>query len=117
MQNSNKPLTVEEYINACPLEHRAALFELRARILEAMPNGKEKISWQMPTFTYNGHNIIHFALHAKHIGIYPGGECVEVFKNELTDYKTSKGAVQIPLTKPVPYNIIINFINFNLQNL
>ena len=59
----------------------------------------------MPTF-WKGRNIIHFAQMKHHIGIYPGGEAVEVFADRLKGYKTSKGAIQIPNDKDLPLDLI-----------
>ena len=45
----------------------------------------ETINYKMPTFRLNG-NVIHFAMFKNHVGIYPGAETIEHFKNDLTDY-------------------------------
>lgn len=46
--------------------------------------------------TRQGHNLIHFAAQKNHLGIYPGEKAMEHFGPRLTEYKTSKGAVQFP---------------------
>ena len=63
------------------------------------------MSWQMPTF-WQGENLIHFAAFKNHIGIYPGGEATTVFAERLTDYKVSKGTIQLKFNKPIPYDLI-----------
>lgn len=42
----------------------------------------------------------------KHIGLYPGAKAIENFSDRLTEYKTSKGAVQLPYSKPLPLSLI-----------
>ena len=59
----------------------------------------------MPTY-WKKHNLIQFAAFKKHIGLYPGPEAVEAFADKLQDYKTSKGAIQIPYDKPLPLELI-----------
>ena len=59
----------------------------------------------MPTF-YMEKNIIHFAAFKTHIGIYPGAKAIEVFKEELQEYSTSKGAIRIPYQDPLPKKMI-----------
>ena len=49
----------------------------------------------MPTY-WKGQNLIHFAAHKNHLGIYPGAEAIKHFAPRLTNYKTSKGAIQFP---------------------
>ena len=60
-----------------------------------MHGAAEKIAWGMPTY-WRGRNLIHFAAHKNHLGIYPGAEAIEHFAPRLADYKTSKGAIQFP---------------------
>ncbi|MDR2091403.1 MAG: DUF1801 domain-containing protein [Clostridiales bacterium] len=91
---------------------RARLLEIYARIKAEMPDGAaEKISWGMPTF-WKGRNIIHFAAQKTHIGLYPGLEAVAFFADKLTEYKTSKGAVQFPNNKPLPIELIAEIAAF-----
>ena len=97
--------TVDEYIAQSPEELRGRLEALRAMILDEAPGAREKISWAMPTFELHG-NLIHFFAHSRHIGLYPGVEGVAAFQAELTDYKTSKGAIQLPLDRPLPEALI-----------
>lgn len=97
--------TIDEYISEQAEELQPILKKIREAIRSAAPKAQEKISWQMPTF-WQGENLIHFAAFKKHIGIYPGGEATTVFAERLTDYKVSKGAIQLPLSKTIPYDLI-----------
>lgn len=99
------PGTVDEYIAAQPEESRRFLEAVRGAIRAALPDARERISWSMPTY-WKGHNIIHFAGFKKHIGLYPGPEAVVEFAEQLKEYKTSKGAVQLPLNRPLPLELI-----------
>lgn len=101
----NKPKTIEEYIVAQPEEAQPYLIQIRNTIHDAIPEASERISWSMPTF-WKGNNIIHFAAHKHHIGIYAGTEAVIVFGEELKPYKTSKGTIQIPYKEPLPLDLI-----------
>lgn len=110
----NKIGTIEEYINSFDEEIRPRLNELRQLILDIAPELKEKISWGMPTF-YMKKNIIHFAAHKKHIGLYPGPDAIVAFADRLADYQTSKGAIRIPNDKEFDKELIKDMILFNLQ--
>lgn len=100
-----KPNSIDEYIAAQPENIRPALQSIRETISQAVPEATEKISWQMPTF-WQGKNIIHFAAFKKHIGIYPGPEAIVHFSDRLTEYMTSKGAIQLPYDKSLPLQLI-----------
>lgn len=112
--SSAKIQTIDEYIAICSDDIQPKLQELRQIIKNAAHELTEKMSWQMPTFYYKG-NIIHFASHKNHIGIYPGAEAVEVFADRLKDYKTSKGAIQVPNDKDFDIELIQDIVKFNIK--
>lgn len=97
--------TIDQYISEQAEEVKPILNRIREVIRIAAPNAIEKMSWQMPTFWQN-ENLIHFATFKKHISIFPGGEATTVFADRLTEYKTAKGTLQLPLNKPIPYDLI-----------
>lgn len=105
---------IDEYIAQCPQEHQPKLNELREIIKKAAPQAEEKMAWAMPTFYLNG-NVIHFALAKKHIGLYPGGSGVNEFEDRLQGYVHSKGAIQLPLDKPLPKKLITDIVKFRVK--
>lgn len=107
-------ISIDEYIANFPADVQTILTELRQAIQKAVPEATEKISWGMPTFYLRG-NLIHFAAHKKHIGLYPGAEAIEYFIKDLETYKTSKGAIQLPLDKPLPLKLITKITKFNIE--
>lgn len=118
MENSNSVQTIDDYIAAFPAEVQMILQELRAVIHAAAPQALEKISYQMPTFYLQG-NLVHFAVHQRHIGFYPVPSGIEAFKEELASYHQGKGSVQFPLDRPLPYDLVRRIVEFraaeNLQ--
>jgi uncharacterized protein YdhG (YjbR/CyaY superfamily) len=106
--------TIDEYINLFSPEIQEILKTLRNVIKEAAPDSAEKISYQMPTFTLKGKNLIHFAAYKNHIGIYPTPNGIDSFKTELSVYKGGKGSVQFPIDKPLPYDLIIRIVKFRV---
>jgi uncharacterized protein YdhG (YjbR/CyaY superfamily) len=114
MENRTEINAVDEYIAQFAPEIRERLQALRAVIREAVPDAAEKISWRMPTFTLNG-NLVHFAAHKGHIGLYPGPEGIEAFRDRLSEYKSSKGAVQFPNDKPLPLGLVREIAVFRAE--
>lgn len=106
--------TIDEYIAQFPLEIQKTLQTARTVIREAAPDAQEKISWAMPTFALYG-NLVHFAANKNHLGFYPGANGIEMFKDRLQGYIWSKGAVQFPYNKPVPYELIAEIVRFRVQ--
>jgi len=104
--NCSKTLTpIDEYIASQPEKIQPYLHQIHNTILAALPDVQERISWRMPTY-WKEHNIIHFAAHKNHIGLYPGPEAIVHFSDRLKDYKTSKGAAQFPYDRKIPLKLI-----------
>lgn len=105
------PQTIDQYIAGFPEDVQQILQQIRQTIRAAAPEAQEAISYQMPTFKLHG-NLVHFAVHKKHIGFYPAPSGIEAFKEELAPFASSKGAVQFPLDQPIPYDLISKITAF-----
>lgn len=105
---------ISSYIRSCPEDRQDILREMRYIISRTAPEALETISYGMPTFKLNG-NLVHFALAKKHLGFYPGPKAIAAFKVKLTTYKTSKGAIQLPLAEPLPVALIESIVLFNVK--
>ena len=114
MLSSNQKFeTIDNYIKTFPRDIQKILNEVRGTIKAAAPKAEEAISYQIPTFKLNGY-LVHFAAFKNHIGFYPGSKAIEVFKKELKSYKSSKGAVQFPLDKPIPLPLIRKIVKYKV---
>ena len=112
--NKVKFNSIDEYIGLFPSEVQDILTTLRNVIKESAPGATEKISYQMPTFAMHG-NLVHFAAYKKYIGFYPTASGVAAFTDKLVEYKTSKGAIQFPIDKPLPYELIREIVQFRVD--
>lgn len=108
------PKTIDEYIGTQPEEIRPILVKACDTIRCAAPDAIEKISWRMPTF-WQGENLIHFAAFKKHLGVYPGDLTLTPFAEKLAGYHTTKGAIQFPYDKPIPYDLIAEITAFRVR--
>lgn len=106
--------TVDAYIAQYPEAVRVILESVRNVIREAAPQAQERIAYGIPTY-FNGENIIHFGAAKQHIGLYPSSSGVTAFADRLTDYHTSRGAIQFSFNKPIPYALIREITLFRVQ--
>lgn len=113
MEQTNIPTSIDEYILQFPQDVQEILKTIRKVIKEAAPYAEEKISYRMPTFVLH-RNLVHFAAFKNHIGFYPTSSGIANFKQELSGYKTSKGAVQFPIGKPIPYELISQIVKYRV---
>jgi uncharacterized protein YdhG (YjbR/CyaY superfamily) len=106
--------SIDEYMEGFPKSTQKMLSAMRKTIQSAAPNATEKISYAMPTFYLHG-NLVHFAGYKSHIGFYPAPSGLKNFEKEIATFKNSKGAVQFPLDKPLPIDLIKKIVRFRVQ--
>ena len=97
------------YFETFPIQTQEKLNELYVTLKIAFPNANEVFKYAMPTFCQKK-NLIHFAAYKNHIGIYPGPSVISDLANDLSKYKTSKGAIQLPLDKDLPKELIYKIV-------
>jgi uncharacterized protein YdhG (YjbR/CyaY superfamily) len=98
--------TVEEYIGSFPEDVQAVLREVRRRIRSVVPDAGETISYQIPTMTLGGKNLVSFAGWKNHISMYPVPDTDGAFGRELAPYLAGKGTVRFPLREPIPDGLV-----------
>lgn len=111
---TKKPENIDEYIGGFPNDIQEILEKIRMTIQKAAPEAKEKISYSMPAFDQNG-IVVYFAAFKNHFGLYALPTGHEVFKDELSSYKSGKGSVQFPFSKPIPYDLITRIVKFRVK--
>jgi uncharacterized protein YdhG (YjbR/CyaY superfamily) len=99
--------TVDEYLALVPEPARSTLEKVRATIRAAAPpEATEAISYGIPTFRHNG-ALVAFGAFTRHCSFFPmSASLVEEFKDELKNYRTSKGTIQFPVDKPLPSALV-----------
>lgn len=107
--------TIDNYVLAQSEEVRPSLLQVLSAIRAAIPDAQERISWSMPTF-WKGRSLIHVAAAVKHIGIYPGPEAIEAFRDRLKEYSISKGTVRLPLGAEMPLELVSDIARWCYDN-
>jgi uncharacterized protein YdhG (YjbR/CyaY superfamily) len=107
---------IDEYIALQPEDSHDGLQKIRQIIQGVAPKATETISYHMPAFKYHG-MLVGFANWKNHFGFYPwNGSTVKEFEKELTDYETSKGAIQFPKGKSLPVALIKKIVTARMQD-
>ncbi len=111
-----KVTPIDEYLAKVEPAKRKALERIRALAKKAVPEADETISYGMPTLKYQGKPFLGFDAHANHIGVYPySGHVIEMLSEKLRAYKTTKGAIRVPLETPIPERTLRAVIDCRLQ--
>ena len=107
---------IDDYLKKVAPAKREQLERIRLLAKEIVPDAEETISYKMPTLTYAGKAFLGFDAHANHIGIYPySGKVIPQLKDELQDYEVSKGAIRMPLDKPISKQLLKLLITTRLK--
>lgn len=106
--------TIDQYISEFWLETQNILNKIRKIIKSNAHEAQEAITYNIPTFKLNW-NLVHFAAFKNHIGFYPTPSWINQFKDELSQFKTSKWAIQFPLDKEIPYNLIEKMVKYRVE--
>jgi uncharacterized protein YdhG (YjbR/CyaY superfamily) len=100
------PETVDDYLARVPEPARSTLEKMRAAIRSVVPReAAETISYGIPAFRHKV-VIVWYAAFADHVSVFPTASVIEAFKDELAEFKTSKGTIQFPTDKPLPIALI-----------
>lgn len=112
----NKLQTIDQYIATLPEEAHKAMQEVRQAMQSVNPALEEGISYGIAAFKLDGKFLIYFAGYKKHIGIYPVPNDEPEFEKDFAAYKTSgKGAIQFPLNKPMPLELIKRIVKYRIK--
>jgi uncharacterized protein YdhG (YjbR/CyaY superfamily) len=101
------PETVDEYINAQPVETQSRLNELRAIFRAALPDAAEVIAYGMPTYKFDSGSM-YFGAAKRHVAIY--GSSTVALAEELLGNRQPKGTVRFPLDQPIPAELVTKLI-------
>jgi uncharacterized protein YdhG (YjbR/CyaY superfamily) len=105
--------TIDEYHLAYSGEALDRMRTIRKIIKEVVPDAEETISYQIPCFKYKGY-LIYYCAFPNHISLSnPYSDAFwEHFRADLEGYKTSKSAIRIPATKPLPEKLVQRIVTF-----
>jgi uncharacterized protein YdhG (YjbR/CyaY superfamily) len=79
-----------------PEPARSILEKMPAAIRSVVPReATETISYRIPAFRHNI-VLVWYAAFADHVRLLPMASVIEAFKNELAEFKTSKGTISLP---------------------
>ena len=111
-----KPNSIQEYFSWFTPEIQAKLQQMREILQQALPEAEEVISYHMPAFK-TSEVLVYYAAAKSHLGYYPTSSGVINFKEELSRYVTSKGAIQFPLDRALPKELIQKIVLFRLKEI
>ncbi len=116
-RHTGTPQSVDEYLASVPEPARSTLRRLRAAIRSAAPaQATETISYRMPAFRYQG-ILVWYAAFSDHCSLFPTAAVIAKFKDELSNFRVSKGTIQFPKDKPLPAALVRKLVKERIAQL
>src|ERR1700686_3692616 len=102
---------VDRYLASLEQPKRGTLEALRRTILDILPEAEECISYGLPAFRVQGKVIAGFAAFKNHLSYLPhSGSVFPELGDEIARYKTSSGALQFPVDRPLSKTLVRKLI-------
>jgi uncharacterized protein YdhG (YjbR/CyaY superfamily) len=105
---------VNQYIAQLPVDQQIALERVRQIIKTTVPEAQEYLSYKMPAYHFHG-MIGGFAAFKNHCSFFPwDSKTIDVFKDELTGFKTSAGTIQFTPEKPLSEELLQKILRYRV---
>jgi uncharacterized protein YdhG (YjbR/CyaY superfamily) len=112
---AEKFATVDDYIRSFPEDVQATLEEVRQTIRAVVPTADETISYDIPTFRLDGKYLIYFAGWKQYLSVYPVPSGDKAFERDIAPYRSGKGTLRFPFTKPIPFDLIQRLVALQVK--
>ena len=94
---------------------RKVLKELRKTIRAAAPMAEEKISYDIPLYTYRGH-LVGFAAFKKHCSLFVTNSSVpKRFAKELEPFTINHTTIQFQPENPLPAALVRKIVKVRIE--
>ena len=111
------PNTVDAYLASVPEPARSTLNKVRVVIRSVVPaETEEVISYRIPAFKYK-RVLVWYAAFADHCSLFPTASIIEKFRDELKDFRISKGTIQFPVDKPLPTALLKKMVKARVAEI
>ena len=98
---------VDDYLRSLEQPKRRTLETLRRTIVEIVPDAEQGLSYGVPAFRLQGKVVAGFAAFKNHLSYLPhSGSVLPELRQECAAYKTSSGALQFPIDRPLPKALV-----------
>ena len=109
--------TVDAYLASVPEPARSTLNKVRVVIRSVVPaETEEVISYRIPAFKYK-RVLVWYAAFADHCSLFPTASIIEKFRDELKNFRISKGTIHFPVDKPLPTALLKEMVKARVAEI
>jgi uncharacterized protein YdhG (YjbR/CyaY superfamily) len=109
---------VDDYLAAAPKDKQATLKKLRQTIKAAAPKATEALSYGIVGYKLKRKPVAYFAYWKAHYALHGlGNRVTKAHAADLKGYLMSKGTIQLPADKPLPYRLITSMVRARVAEI
>jgi uncharacterized protein YdhG (YjbR/CyaY superfamily) len=114
-RKTSQATDVDAYLAKVPEPARTTLEKVRSTIRSVVPaDATEGLSYGMPAFRYKG-PLVAYAAFKDHCSFFPmQASLIDQLKDELKNYRTSKGTLQFQQDKPLPAALLKKMVKLRV---
>jgi uncharacterized protein YdhG (YjbR/CyaY superfamily) len=106
---------IDQYLSNLDEPKQTTLRKLRETILGIVPGAEQVMAYGCPAFRMNGKAVAGFAAFKNHLSYLPhSGSVFKQIPDDVAGYRTSTGALQFAIDKPLPTTLVKKLIAVRL---
>ena len=110
--------TVDDYVAGAPRDKQATLKKLRQTIKGAAPRATESVSYGIVGYKLKRKPVAYFGYWKAHYSLYGlGSRVTKAHAADLKGYLLSKGTIQLPASKPLPYALVTKLVKARVAEI
>jgi uncharacterized protein YdhG (YjbR/CyaY superfamily) len=103
---SDKPKSVDAYLDSLPEARKVALSAVRSIIIETIPDAEESIRYGMPTYDAAGDFLAALASQKQYISLYMNSGVVAKHAEDLSHLNVGKSCIRFTRLEKLPLDAI-----------
>ena len=108
-------MTVDEYLEKCPQDARAALQGLRETIKSVVPGARERVSYGIPIIALD-RDLVGFSSQKDHCSLHTMSPAlVKTMEEELRGFKVSGATIHFQPDQPLPEALVKKIVQSRLD--
>lgn len=110
--------SVDQYLAALPAAQRAALGDLRALLLQSVPEAEEAIRTRVPVIRYRSKTVVGYGAGKGHLALYVMfGDALRVFAKDFRDFDVGRRVVRFAPDRPIPPALLGKLVRHRLGEI
>jgi uncharacterized protein YdhG (YjbR/CyaY superfamily) len=108
-------MQVDQYLEGLETPRRGALTQLRALILEMVPDAVESMKFRMPTYEYGGAMLCAFASQKRYMSLYVEPPILDGHREELHHLDLGKSCIRFKRIEQLPLATVRTILQETVQ--